>query len=90
MECGSGLVHAVDWEEAGRDHWTVSLRCPNCEWMGSGTFCQSVVDSFDRKLDEGTQALIRDLGELTRANMAEDVARFVGALMAGAILPEDF
>ena len=31
-----------------------------------------------------------DLRELARANMADAVERFVAALWAGAVLPEDF
>lgn len=88
--CGSRLVHPIDWEEAGPRSWTVSLRCPNCWWTGSGTFEQEVVDAFDLELDEGVEALIDDLRELARANMAEAVERFVAALWAGAVLPEDF
>jgi hypothetical protein len=89
-ECGSNLVHPVEWEQSGREHWTVLRRCPNCEWSASGTYHQALVDDFDRELDEGSQALTRDLRELARANMADAVDRFVVALNAGAVLPEDF
>jgi hypothetical protein len=90
VECGSHLVHPIEWEQTGREHWTVLLRCPNCEWSASGTFDQAHVDDFDRELDQGAQALIRDLRELSRANMAEAIGRFVHALRANAVLPEDF
>jgi hypothetical protein len=88
--CGSGLVHPVEWEETARGSWTVSLRCPNCWWSGSGTYEQEVVDAFDLELDEGVDALMCDLRELARANMVEAVERFVAALWADAVLPEDF
>jgi hypothetical protein len=68
----------------------VALRCPNCEWHGSGVFSQELVDWFDEQLDHGTDALVRDLKRLTRANMQEEIDRFVAALRADAILPEDF
>ncbi len=90
LECRSNLVHPIEWEQTSREHWTVLLRCPNCEWSASGTYDQALVDDFDRELDEGAQALIRDLRELARANMADAVDRFVHALRAGAVLPEDF
>lgn len=90
LECDSRLVHPVDWEEAGRGRWTVALRCPNCHWAGHGTFDQGAVDDFDQELDLGAQALVRDLRELARANMERDVERFLDALAADAILPEDF
>ncbi len=34
--------------------------------------------------------LARDYKRLMRANMADEIDRFVGALTADAILPEDF
>jgi len=88
--CDQTLVYPTEWEEASETHWEVSLRCPNCEWFATGTYAQDVVDRFDEELDRGTEALVRDLKRLTRANMEDEVERFVKALGAGAILPEDF
>jgi uncharacterized protein (DUF305 family) len=53
-------------------------------------FHQDLVDMFDEELDRGTHALVRDLKELVRANMAEEIDRFSSALEADALLPEDF
>ena len=88
--CESELVYPVDWSEAGETHWEVLLRCPNCEWSDLGVFDQSTVDRFDDELDRGTEALMRDLKRLTQANMEDEIDRFVSALGADAILPEDF
>lgn len=88
--CGSVLVHPVDWEEAGPDHWWVGLRCPECEWTGSGEWNHDVVEAFDEVLDRGTQTLVRDLRQLAHANMEDEVERFSAALRADLILPEDF
>ena len=90
LECDSDLVYPVDWTEAGSERWTVSLRCPNCEGVTTGTYGQDQVDAFDVELDAGVEALVRDLNELTRANMAADVERLVAAIHADAVLPEDF
>lgn len=89
-DCSSGLVHPLDWSESSHGSWSVALRCPNCEWSGEGVFSQELVDLFDDELDSGTDALVRDLKRLTRANMEEEIDRFAAALEAGAILPEDF
>ena len=89
-ECTSELVYPVAWEEAGPEHWSVTLRCPACEWLEMDVFAQELVDHFDEELDRGTQALVRDLKELVRANMADEIARFTKALRADALLPEDF
>jgi hypothetical protein len=89
-ECGRDLVYPVEWEETSDTHWEVLLRCPNCEWSEVGTFDQATVDRFDEQLDIGTETLIRDLKRLQQANMEDEIQRFVRALDAGAILPEDF
>ncbi len=88
--CASQLVYPIDWEEAGRAHWQVTLRCPNCEWIGSGVFAQGAVERFDEELDRGTHALVCDLKRMVRANMEEQTERFIAALHAGLIIPEDF
>jgi hypothetical protein len=88
--CNSELVYPVDWEESGATHWEVTLRCPNCEWSGTGVFEQSLVERFDEELDRGTEALVGDLRRLMQANMEEEIERFVQALDADALLPEDF
>ena len=89
-DCDSHLVYPVAWEEADRSRWEVSLRCPNCEWNTTDIFEEEAIQRFDETLDRGTEALVADLRQLTRANMEEDVERFVAALMAGHLLPEDF
>jgi hypothetical protein len=89
-ECDSKLVYPTDWEEEGPDKWYVELHCPNCDWTGGGIFEQDLLDEFDEELDRGMEELAADLGRLARANMAEDVDRFVAALEADAIQPMDF
>ena len=41
-------------------------------------------------LDLGTEAVLNDLTLLARANMEEEVERFVAALHADHVLPFDF
>ena len=88
--CDRDLVYPVEWEEASPTHWEVMLRCPNCEWSEVGRFDQPTVDRFDEQLDIGTEILLRDLRRLEQANMEEEIDRFVRAVNADAILPEDF
>jgi hypothetical protein len=89
-DCDSRLVYPTDWEEEGSDKWFVELHCPNCDWVGGGIFEQDLLDEFDEELDRGMEELAADLGRLARANMADDVDRFVAALNADAIQPMDF
>jgi hypothetical protein len=88
--CNSDLVFPVEWDEAGATHWEVTLRCPNCEWSGTGVFDQGVVERFDEELDRGTEALVRDLKRMMHANMEDEIERFVLALEGDHILPDDF
>jgi hypothetical protein len=88
--CASELVTPVAWEEAGRAHWDVTLHCPNCDWVGGGVFDEDAVERFDEQLDRGTEALVHDLQRLMRANMEDQIDRFVAALAADAIWPMDF
>ena len=79
-----------NWHEQGDGHWSVELRCPECEWWGRGSYSQTEVDHYDEELDRGGQELIEDLRALTRANMEDEAERFAGALASDSILPEDF
>jgi hypothetical protein len=90
LDCSSALVYPVEWEEAGPENWSVLLHCPNCDILREGVFSQDTVERFDEELDRGADALARDYKQLTRANMAEEIDRFAGALHSDAILPEDF
>jgi hypothetical protein len=89
-ECSSDFVYPLDWAQSGETHWTVDLRCPECEWHGNGVYDQEVLDRFDAALDAGTAAVIDDLTDLTRANMEDDAQRFLVALRDDLVLPEDF
>jgi hypothetical protein len=88
--CDSGLVYPLDWEPADLGQWRVGLRCPDCEWLGGGVYGQDAVDAFDEVLDYGTEALLAELTLMARANLEDEIERFVNALQRGLILPEDF
>jgi hypothetical protein len=89
-ECTSDLVYPIAWEEADETHWSISLRCPNCEWGDDGVFPQDECDRFDDELERGTDALTRDYKRLMTANLADEIERFAHALEVDAILPMDF
>ena len=55
-----------------------------------GVFDEEMGEAFDEELDRGTEALVRDLQRLMRANMEDDVDRFLAALAADQIWPMDF
>jgi hypothetical protein len=88
--CSSPLVQPVEWSEAPGERWNLVLSCPNCEWRTEGLYTQDQVRDFEDRLDEGLADMLRDLQRLTQANMADQIDRFVTALYADQILPEDF
>jgi len=88
--CQSDLVQPVDWSPLGKSYWQVTLRCPNCEWSGTGVFPQAVVERFDRELDRATEFLIGEVDRIGLEDMAEDIARFTRALADDHVLPSDF
>jgi hypothetical protein len=89
-ECQSELVQPVAWGHATPDSWELELYCPNCSLTRVGVFAQDEVAELEERLDEGVEAILRDLQRLTHANMADQVDRFAAALHADMILPEDF
>jgi uncharacterized protein YciI len=80
VECDSELVYPVQWEEAGPENWSVLVHCPNCDVFREGVFTQENVELFDEELDRGADAMARDYKRLMRANMADEIERFAGAL----------
>ena len=88
--CRSRLMYPADCEEHGPDNWCVELKCPDCSGSQWTRFDVDTLDALDRELEEAQAEIEADLARLTRANMADYVTRFVAALDAGAIEPEDF
>jgi hypothetical protein len=88
--CASELVQPVGWSETADDKWELTLHCPNCDWLAEGLFDERQVYELEDRLEEGLVAMLSDLRRMTQANMAEEVDRFVVALNADLVLPEDF
>jgi hypothetical protein len=88
--CSSELVQPVSWAEAGDDRWELTLECPNCWWTTDGVFDHDEVHELEERLDDGLADMLGDLKRLTHANMADQIDRFVAALQADLVLPEDF
>ena len=89
-DCASELVQPIDWSEAPDDCWNLALNCPNCDWYTEGLYTADQVRELEDQLDKGLADMLRDLQRLAQANMADQIDRFVNALHADQILPEDF
>jgi hypothetical protein len=88
--CAAPLVQPLSWAETEHDQWELELMCPNCNWSMTGVFNQSEVEELEDRLEEGLSEMLADLHRLAQANMTEEVERFIAALDANGILPEDF
>ena len=73
-----------------RDGYVVEMRCNNCEDSTVALLSEQQMEQLDRELDRQTGRLRRTIAELRLAGELERVDRFVEALQAGHILPEDF
>jgi hypothetical protein len=89
-ECESTLVQPLSWSETDNEHWELLLSCPNCGRREEGVFNQGEVEDLEDHLEDGLTDLLDDLHRLTQANMVDEIERFVRALEADLILPEDF
>jgi hypothetical protein len=89
-DCKSELVQPVEWRATSEDRWELTLYCPNCDWSCRGLYEQEQIEQLEEHLDDGVEAIMRDLKRLTSANMAHEIERFAAALEANLILPEDF
>ena len=89
-DCDSPLVQPLSWSETEDEEWELELSCPNCEWHEEGVYCQSEIEELEDRLEDGLTDMLDDLHRLAQANMADEIERFVRALDAGLILPEDF
>ena len=88
--CQAPFVTPLDALEIDEWHFAVSVRCPNCDWEGAGVYDDAALERFDLGLDEGTHAVAEALALLAQENARDDFDRFLAALHADAILPEDF
>jgi len=89
-DCGCELVQPTSWAETADERWEIKLRCPNCWWTTEGVFDRRQLLALEEQLDDGIDEMIRDLQLMAEANMTEQIERFVAALNADLILPEDF
>jgi hypothetical protein len=70
--------------------YVVELQCSNCEDSTVTLLDEHQMERLDRELDRQSGGLRHTLAELELADELDEIDRFVEALQAGHILPEDF
>jgi predicted RNA-binding Zn-ribbon protein involved in translation (DUF1610 family) len=88
--CGSHLVDLVDGVEVAPGTWEVTVRCPECEQLHTTSCSEEDLARLEHELSTAAAELEGELERFAGLRFQEDVARFVTALEAGAILPMDF
>jgi hypothetical protein len=73
-----------------RQSYVVELRCTNCEDATVALLDEREMERLDRELDRQSGRLRHTLAEIELADELDEIDRFVEALHAGHILPEDF
>lgn len=72
------------------DHWLLSLVCTSCHMRREVLVRHAQAEAFDRALDEQARLLQSAIRRFERASMEDDIQRFVNAVDADCIWPEDF
>ena len=71
-------------------HHVVDLACANCEWSAIERHDGERLGALDRALDRDTAQIEAAAQALALSLELDRIDRFVAALHAGHILPEDF
>jgi hypothetical protein len=88
--CDSRLIDLVDGDEVAPGLWELTVRCADC--AGTHALCcrEDGLAKLEHELCRATAELERELERFARLRFEEDIARFVRALEADAIVPMDF
>lgn len=73
-----------------QEAYVVEMQCTNCEDATVTLLDEHQMEQLDRELDRQSGRLRHTLAELKLADELDEIDRFVEALHAGHILPEDF
>lgn len=89
--CAGTLVQPTLWRPTITPGvWFIALRCPDCGERRHGFADEAEFDRLDEAVNAGFIELQRALADIATERMAHDCERLIGAINAGAILPEDF
>jgi hypothetical protein len=88
--CGSDLVFPLEWDNDSRTTWQVTLRCPECGATSAEHMECWRVERLVAQLHGQKRALARELARFVVSAFVVEAERFVAALKAGHIQPEDF
>lgn len=88
--CKSTLVYPVERCQINDMEWKVLLLCPNCSCKRELVVERETVRELLKNARVGRESLMRELDNMQKKNMEEEVDKFICALNKDHILPIDF
>lgn len=89
-DCGSDLLHPLEWDSANEETWRMVLRCPDCESVYETVMGRYTVERFIAQLHGQKRALCLELERWSRARFREEVERLLALIDDERVLPIDF
>ena len=89
-ECAGRLACPLSWEPTDDEHWTVDLRCGDCDHRWTRVISNGRAARFDIELDSDQAVLRRSLERLDRERMSAEAEAFAEALARDLVGPADF
>lgn len=87
--CRLPRLHMLD-AQAMADHWQMTVRCPDCEWVYTGAFDAHQVSALADAEDRASRMILTDAKLMQQARHDEAAEQFGRALADGEITPDDF
>jgi hypothetical protein len=88
--CRSDLACPLSWEPSDDEHWSVDLRCGDCEHRWNAIIDDQRAARYDLELDRDRRAIEGALAQLDLSRMTFEVEAFAEALSKDLIQPADF
>lgn len=88
--CKSELVYPVERYQLNNVDWKVLLLCPNCLCQRELVVDREAVRELLKNARVAREKLMRELDNMQKKNMQDEVDRFVEALDRDHIMPIDF
>ncbi len=88
--CGSDRICPIEWETAGDHHWSMLLRCGECQSWVQATVGNEQAAALDLELDRQQAEIADAAAALAAERMAADVEAFTAALELDLVDADDF
>lgn len=88
--CRTNLVYPVERYQMNDMEWRVLMLCPNCLCKRELLVDRETVRELLKTARVGRESIMKELDNMQKKNMAEELDKFITALQKDHILPIDF